>query len=209
MQKKLVIPSAIAAIAILAVSFALLQKPAGTEEWQGVQSRIYPQLTRVSTKTILPLVYTEFTKDLDIGYVIDKETSYDFIMQENLARWSVTKDDVHKAAMKNLEKLANDTTFDVGVAGENADEHFVIIETTDGYAAARILSPSIRKRIADEIGSPFAAAIPVRDFLIAWPNEFSIGYQFVEQVEKEYKAGGEYKLSSRVHKVTPSDITQL
>ena len=172
-----------------------------------MQGRVYPQLTRVSTKTVLPLVYDAFTKDLDIGYVLDKDTSYDFIMQESLARWQITPEILRKAALKNIDAL--ETEFDIGTAGENGSEHYVIIETADGYAASRIVSPSMRKRIAKELGSPYAVAIPVRDILIAWPAEFSIGHQFVEQVEKEYQAGGNYKLTSKVHRVTQAEVTQM
>ena len=45
----------------------------------------------------------------------------------------------------------------------------VEIDIDDGYAAARLLLPEIRARLAAELGDPFGAGVPGRERLLAWP----------------------------------------
>lgn len=46
----------------------------------------------------------------------------------------------------------------------------LLVGEHDGYDAARILMPNLRKAAAGLLGEPFRAAIPNRDFLVMWAS---------------------------------------
>lgn len=181
----------------------------GTKEWREVQPSVLPQLMPGNNKKQAPLVYTEISRDIDVGYVIDREKSYDFIMQDSLAAWEIDAKTLHKTAMRNLEKLAETTEIQFADSEETPGGRYAIIETSDGYAAARILSEEIRKKMREYLGEEYVAAVPVRDFLIFWHKDFPLAGQFMEQVEKEYAAEEIYRLTPRLFLITDEGMTPL
>ena len=85
----------------------------------------------------------------------------------------------------------------------------ILIASSDGYDAARILIPELREFIAENIGSPFFFAIPNRDFLICWTGANSELDKFVrEQVRDDY-GSMPYPLSPRIYRVSAeNEISQ-
>ncbi len=89
---------------------------------------------------------------------------------------------------------------------------FAILQTCDGYDAARILLPEIRKVLIEKItGSDrgtVLVGIPNRDFLIAWPEtmpadlEKSIRAQVVADAKNQH-----HPLSSQPMRITLETIT--
>lgn len=177
--------------------------------WEAVQDSILPQLIPVENKTKVPLVVKPFLPDVDIGFVIDKETTYTFVDPGNLKEWGIDEDTLQETALKNLEKLSKDLNIEVAHAGESKQETYVIVELEDAYSAVRILSDSVRKVVNRELGNEYIAAIPTRDFLIFWHPSFSLGVQFTNQVRTEYDAEETYKLSPELLLVTSKGIQQL
>jgi len=195
---------------LLVSSTVLLAGCTGNKEWRKVKDTVLPQLMEGNLKRRLPLiVHREISRDLDIGYVLDHEIGYDFIFRKNLEEWGISENTLHKTAMRNLEKIAKDTEIQLADAEEQETGRYAIIETGDGYDAARILLPAIQKKVRKYLGEEYIAATPTRDFLIFWHKDFSLGGQFMEEVEKQYKLGGKYKLTPRVFLVTKKGIEPL
>ena len=126
-----------------------------------------------------------------------------------MAFWDINQETLHATALRNLEKLSEDTNIEFASSGEDAEDKYAIIETNDSYAAVRILVPWIRKQIANNVGTTAIAATPTRDFLIFWHPEFSLQDSFISQVKKEYTDGGTYKLSPSFLRVTENNIEEL
>lgn len=179
-------------------------------EWDKSKSLVLPQLMPVENKDSLPLISTPLSDEIDIGFVIDREDTYDFINEETLEFWGVTLDELFEQALDNLDARSVGIDMEVGeTIPDDPRGTYVILEMTDGYAAARLLSLSIRNAIAQELGEEYIAAIPTRDFLIFWHPEFSFHDEFIAQVQKEHELGGKYKLTPNPFLVNSLGIQAL
>ena len=194
----------------LILTALLLTGCKGNADWKKEKASIMPQLMEGNLKRRLPLVvHREISRDLDLGYVVDYEKGYDFIMQYHLKDWDIDAGTLHKTAMSNLEKRSKSTEIQIAEAEESKNGRYAIVETGDGYDAVRLLSPTIQKQMRNYLGDEYVAAVPIRDFLIFWHREFSLTGQFIEQVENEYAAGEENKLTPRMFLVTKDGLEPL
>ncbi len=168
--------------------------------WNEVKSRLRPQIFRsnlLKQKTqhmvSRPL---PFSKTLREGFVIDSKNSFQYVTPKHLTNWKVDIDAVSKCAYENLDKVSQDLKIEFNdAAGKDAKGKYVTISVSDGYAAARILLPEIRKRLQRDLGEHCFIAIPNRDFLIGWSPDFTHKEKFIAQVRKDYE--------SRHHPLTP------
>lgn len=90
----------------------------------------------------------------------------------------------------------------------NLDEvKFLMIQSNDGYDAARLLAPKFREFLASKLGYPFHAGIPNRDFLIVWsienPEKMKSG--FAESIAEDFREKP-YPLTPNVLVVTKEKI---
>jgi len=206
-MKKSYLYTGLTIIVLLAVVGAGIYMNAQTSPfWRAYRKNIMPQLMPVEHKEKMSVVFRPFSKKVDIGYVLDDGDQYHFVMKEQFAAWGISQEELHKKALKNLEKLTQDS--DIAIT-KMEGATYAITEVLDGYAAARILLPSFRQRLVEELGEPFVAAIPTRDFLIAWPKDFPLHDQFGNQVIKEFKAEEDYPLSPNPFIVTKETVTPV
>ncbi|KKW39279.1 hypothetical protein A2454_02780 [Candidatus Peribacteria bacterium RIFOXYC2_FULL_55_14] len=206
-MKKVFIP---AIAALLLIPSLFLSGCGGNAEWREVKTSVLPQLMEGNLRRRLPaIVYEEISRDLSLGYVIDHDQSYNFIMKYNLEEWGINQKTLHRTAMKNLEKLVGNTEVQYADTNEDEKGRYAIIETGDGYDAVRILSPSLQKNMREYLGAEYIAGMPVRDFLIFWHKDLSYTSDFIEQVEKAYAEGDKYKLTPRLFLVTEDGLEPL
>lgn len=83
--------------------------------------------------------------------------------------------------------------------------HWLALQETDGYSAVRIGIPSVRRRITEQLGSPFFMAIPNRNFLVCWSQDFPKAEEFEARVEEDF-AGRPHPLSPLVYVVDERGI---
>lgn len=194
-------------IALLVITSltACVDKPPDPS-WDAIRDKVMLQLIPVSNKEKIDAIRRPFSDEVDIGYVIDGETKYAFINEDKLKEWNISEEDLHEEATANLEETSEDIEIEFTTMEGYA---YGILEVLDGYAAARILLPSIRERMAVELDEPYVAGIPTRDFLIAWPKDFPIHQHFAEQVRKEFETEESYPLSPNLFVVTKEAITPV
>lgn len=187
----------IAIVLILAgVSIAMLSMQQGSKAWREVKPRIMPQLIPSTNKTLVPIVTASFSETVDVGFVIDAETKYQFVEKDMLEAWDIDVEGLYNQAIKNLDARSRNINVEVAEASDDdPTAKYVIVELDDGYAAARILSADVRRAIARELGDEYIAAIPTRDFLIFWHAQFPLFDAFAKQVQVEYDAEDTYKIS--------------
>ena len=212
MQKK-ALYGGIGAAAVLLVLAVFLAKRGDTGNWDRIRGQVLPELVPAENKFKIPIVAEEFVPGVDIAYVLDYAKNYNFIYREKLAEWGISEEKLKQQAMRNLEELVKETEIQMAradKAGEQAgNAMYGIIETVDGYAAARILSPRIRRAMADHLSLPFIAAIPVRDFLIFWPTDFAFFDDFEKQIREEFGKAETYALTPNLLKVTAKGVELL
>lgn len=168
--------------------------------WNDVKSKLRPQIFRSSLlkqkKQSMVSRPLTFSKKLMEGFVIDSKNSFSYVTPRHLASWKVDIDAVSKCAYENLDKASQDLKIEPNEAnGKDARGKYVTISVPDGYAAARILLPEVRKRLQRDLGDHCFVAIPNRDFLIGWSPDFTHKEKFIAQVRKDFE--------SRHHPLTP------
>lgn len=156
---------------------------------------------------IMPLEYTKqatilsfpFGRTLAIGIVLDMEEGYVYLNSENLAKWNKTEKELLDLAIANLDAGSRQMKME---ASEGEEAKWVGIETKDGFDAARILIPNLRKFLASRLGSPFRFGIPNRDFLICWDASASARFSdfTTKKLEKDF-ASQPYPLSAHIFEI--------
>lgn len=134
-----------------------------------------------------PVVHFPLGREVRIGVVVDFPETYAYLRTEDVTRWGTSEQDMLQRAIANLEAASDG--LDVQQGGENPD-HFLAVVAGDGYAAARILVPSLRAFLASSLGESFRFAIPNRDFLICWRTDCSSEFhrEIREMVRRDFEA---------------------
>jgi hypothetical protein len=145
-----------------------------------------------------------FLDDVLISVVVDAEHGYAYVRSEDVERWGVGLIDLYEAARTNLE-----------LASQNLDVSYfpgppaiIALDTSDGYAAARVLLPSLRQFVGERLGTPFYAGIPNRDFLIMWSADTEP--EFLARMRSQLLEDSQcrsHPLSSRVLSVSADSIS--
>src|SRR5690606_24630333 len=102
------------------------------------------------------LVHRPLNDDLATVYVLDDPHCMVFVCREHLRRWRKTETDVHNLALANLARLG------AGVDGASATAEPMVVQSGDGFDAARVLLL--------EQAEGLLVAIPDRDTLWIGPE---------------------------------------
>jgi uncharacterized protein YtpQ (UPF0354 family) len=152
----------------------------------------------------LPLGPGSDASDVLIGIVLDSEAGYSYVRAEDAALWGRTAAELFETGIVNL----NEASRQLPMAMFPEPNLAIVIETKDGYDAARLLLPGIRKFAAEKLGEPFFAGIPNRDFLIMWSQGAADEFQtFCRQKIAEDFDEQDHPLSPRILVATAEDVT--
>lgn len=194
-------------------SMVELKSPAKALAWDDVKSKLRPQIVPAPKIEVPPSTAADpnpkpskkvivhrplpFSNKLFESFVIDSENTFQYVYQENLQKWGVNLDVVSKCAYDNLSKNSQNVKLELNddSVGKDPKAKYITISVPDGYAAARILLPEIRKRLQKDLGDRCFVGIPNRDFLIAWAPDAPHQERFADQVRKRFQ--------SRHHPLTP------
>jgi hypothetical protein len=177
--------------------------------WGVVKDRLRPQFMPARFAEQAPLVHLAVGQaasdaDILIGIVLDSEAGYSYVRQEDAALWGRTSEELLEAAIENL----NDASRQLPMAMFPEPNLAIVIETKDGYDAARLLLPGIRRFAAEKLGEPFYAGIPNRDFLIMWSQEADADFQKFcrERIGQDF-GEQDHPLSPRILVATAEAVT--
>jgi hypothetical protein len=111
------------------------------------------------------VILRPFSKHLSVIYYYDKaESPIRVILKpEQLAKWKITAETLHKKAVENLAKLAK-TTIQEKNFGQS-DTTYYYLEPKDDYAASRILLTPALEAMAARAGDDIRFWVPARDLL--------------------------------------------
>ena len=174
--------------------------------WEAAQRLLRPQLMPVEYMDRMPLAHMPFGEGLVLGFVLDRPDTYAYVLAKDIERWRVTLDQVNAVAFDNLDAISKG----VSLQASTGADPFVAIGVNDGYDAVRLLSPQFRASVAKQLGSPFYAAIPNRDFLIMWSTKASPSFlaHAREQAVRESR-DQPYPLTPTIFEATPARVKAL
>lgn len=156
----------------------------------GNEQYVYPVLRHSSffdhpkAKTLVTHPHTAETK---IAYALDREDGYVLLDEKMLqeAGWSIEQ--LHDLAMDNLE--ASPYTIKADQVGEHV---LYFLNSQDGYAASRILIPSILHEFEGKNkGKLLGTAIPHQDVMIIGDLANDKGAQLLAQVTHHFASKGD------------------
>ena len=109
--------------------------------------------------------------DLDVVYGVQRDHSFAIVTDNDLRRWGKSRDEVHSAAISNLERETN-------------AEQKLLCETSgsqklcgwasgDGYDATRMLVPGLRRQIVEKLGGPAVYAVPLESVFVALTRNYA------------------------------------
>lgn len=183
------------------------------ETWEEAKSRLRVQLVSANVVDLGNAVTFPFSQDVHVSLVSDCDAGYAYIGPEDLERWGQSALDAIEIGKQNIFESNESLPLNV-MSGATP---LLVIQTGDGYDAARILSPEIRQAIIDQFTSESGdeereayVGIPNRDFLIAWPvsTQQELHEQLSETVAKDAKKQA-HPLSNRVFQITSETIAPI
>ncbi len=136
---------------------------------EAVRERIMPMLYPVQTWTSqLPQFAAEpWIAGLTVLYVVDEAEAYWFIPEDLMSRWEISQDELHTLAIENLERYWREREMEL-TGLQIADNILMLLpRQTDAYNTVRLLSPSFRQRMQEELGAEFVVGVPGRDYFVA------------------------------------------
>ena len=198
----------------------LLEKSAQTlaEQLESANgSPALPKLDDVKARLRPMLVPSDYAKRYDIAarnfvanvveaLVIDDPHATRYVRSEDLLAWQVDLDSLLVPAERALWQssqtleLKPESPADASQPGK-----FITIATKDGYDAARLALRELRDALGKQLGYPFFAAVPNRDFLVAWSSDYAFANQFSVKVREDFGARS-YPVSPQVFRVDAEQI---
>jgi hypothetical protein len=139
-----------------------LRFPSTFEE---ARDRLLPQIMPPAIAADTNQVRFPFGGGLFIGIVADQDRAYMYLTGDTIGKWGTPKENIYRIAVENLDSRSKGLKLE---AFKKGDTSFVAVGGDDGYAAARIMLPGLRKLLGEKLGFPFNFGVPNRDFLICW-----------------------------------------
>ncbi len=134
-----------------------------------VRDRVMPMLI---PESLWARSFSEFVSDgwianLRIMYVVDEEDAYWYIRSSLFGRWSVSLEELHTIALRNLDTyFANHPSHMTKVDGEDGPK-LLMPANADAYNSVRLLNEPFHRDLQCLLGPEFAVGIPNRDFFVA------------------------------------------
>lgn len=153
------------------------QEARQVQTWDAAKNQVFPQLASQSylQKFVdkMQLAYRPFTTGVVLAVVLDAPDGYRYVRVDDREKWKVSEAELFDQALRNLERTARDISLHEG----RGSDKVLMIQENDGYDAARILVPAIRKHAAELLGEPFLVGLPNRDFIVMWSKANSADFQ--------------------------------
>lgn len=169
---------------------SLHSQPAPALAWQTVRAALFPRLVGASFVGSLPDVHDLHLKPLgpDVWstLVVRYRERARYVRRSELEAWSSAGGAPAQTALQNLAASSERARF---LQHPTPHGPLVIAETRDGLDAARLLLPGLHDVLARSLGSPFIAATPHRDTLLACPAASSgVAEELAQRVDAAVRA---------------------
>src|SRR5262249_51236629 len=122
-----------------------LRFPKSLEE---ARDRLLPQIMPPAIAANSNQVRIPFVGELFTGIVADEDRAYMYLTGEALEKWGTSKEDIYKIALKNLDSRSKALKLQEFKRGNTS---FIAVGEGDGYDAARITLPGLKKLLGEKL----------------------------------------------------------
>lgn len=177
------------------------------QSWADVQARLLPRLVgprflaevnRRAGKQ--PLFALPLVSGVHVMFLLGEQQRRRYVDEHELARWGQPPTRVLHRALGNLAGKSKDARllrFDADEGG------LVVARTGDGLDSSRLLLPGLHDVLAPELGSPFAAAVPHRDALLACSLRCPSSLRLLRARAAEEAARAAHPITPELLRVSP------
>jgi hypothetical protein len=170
--------------AVARLCASLVYQAAPLLDWETARERVYPRLVGPAFISSLPagqdLHLLQLGPEVWVTLVLRYRERARYVRQVEVETWSKDGAAPRAQALHNLAGSCQRARFLQHVTDHGP---LVIAESRDGLDAARLLLPGLHDVLAPKLGSPFLAAAPHRDTLLACPmHPAALVDEFVERV---------------------------
>ena len=163
-------PKPILEHAVARLCSSLVYEAAPLLAWESARERLYPRLVGPAFMSSLPdrqdLHLLQLGPEVWVTLVLRYRERARYVRQVEVETWSKDGAAPRAQALHNLAGSCKRARFLQHVTDHGP---LVIAESRDGLDAARLLLPGLHDVLAPSLGSPFLAAVPHRDTLLACP----------------------------------------
>ncbi len=178
-----------------------------------VRSHIFPMLKPAAFLQTAGIAIAEPDKQpahrpweagLIVTLVLDTPNTVIYLRQSDLARWGVEFEELLALACDNLESVSEGLPLKMGrPPDEGTASAFIVMDSGDGYDAARLLLARQRDFLAEYLGPEYLVGIPNRDFLVAFT--FDLAEQFAPIIRQDARQH-QHPLTGQILLVTPDGV---
>jgi uncharacterized protein YtpQ (UPF0354 family) len=180
-----------------------LTQNASVPDWDEARGKLRLQFMRTEHTLRAPVITFTFARDVVVALAIDLTHAYSYVSPAHLERWKVAEEVAYEEALSNLEQASAG----IQIHATGAPQALLAIQTGDGYDAARLLLPTMRKLAVEHLGEPCYAAVPNRDFLIMWSVSNPAEFQTMVRAQVRQDCESQpYPLTSTVFVVTEAEV---
>lgn len=172
--------------------------------WEVAKEKIYVQLFPNNfdlQNSIVEKITDEFSK----GYVISENDKLTWISKEILKTWNIDETELKNQANSNANRLLSETEIKYEIV---EDKKLGLIDVENSFLKGSLLFASdMKEKIKEDIGFPFYAVIPVRDFCYIFSEKDMkfISMRIGEVVVDEYKKS-ENPVTTEILKFTENGV---
>lgn len=148
------------------------------------------------------LVATPWLADLVLCYAIELKRGFRMIRCSDLDIWNLNAEDLHTAAMENLnQKAAMEFMM---MPNSNGKTGIGILQTDDSLASSYILRKDLYAKLSPHFGPTILAALPGRDSLVVFRGDTDRN-MICNAIREDYLKSS-YQISDRLFAITPDGI---
>jgi hypothetical protein len=165
-------PGSVLQHAVERLCASLVREQSPVLSWPAARTRVFPRLVGPAFLNNLPsareLHLTKLGDEVWMSLVLRFKDRARYVRQAEVDAWSEDGASPRTQALYNLAGSGERARF-----LQHATVHgpLVVAESRDGLDAARLLLPGLHEVLSATLGSPFIAAVPHRDTLLACPAE--------------------------------------
>jgi hypothetical protein len=150
-------------------------------------------------------LHVKITDEFSKVYVHSGNDKLTWITKADLKKWNITEAEIDIQANKNADKLLKATPIAFDII-ENRKLGLIEVEHTT-LKGALLFAPTLKEKVIADIGFPFYAVIPVRDFCYIFSEK---DFEFFSTrignvVVAEYKQSG-YPITTEILKFTNNGV---
>lgn len=174
------------------------------KDWNNVKQKIFISFFQ-NDYNFKNIIHEKVTEDFSKIFTLSDNEKFTWLTTDDIKKWNISVRQLNEQANKNADSLLSMTQIRYEII-ENKKLGIIEVEHQT-LKGALLFAPSMKVKIEKEIGFPFYAVLPVRDFCYIFSEK---DFRFFSNrlgdvVVDEYKNSG-YPISTEILKFTAKGI---